>query len=138
MPVSQWKQKFAAFAIVYGDYFHAMEIPLLEGRTFTVDDRANTPLVVIVNQFMAKHSWPGQSALGKRIHTGNPKKGLPWATVVGVVADTKLGSRDEPTADQWYLPAQQPAILIGSHSSERSALPRADISLSVRLFHPSR
>lgn len=98
-------------------------IPLLEGRTFTVDDRANTPLVVIVNQFMAKHSWPGQSALGKRIHTGNPKKGLPWATVVGVVADTKLGSRDEPTADQWYLPAQQPAILIGSHSSETLSSP---------------
>ncbi|HEX8896265.1 MAG TPA: ABC transporter permease [Terriglobales bacterium] len=123
VPVSQWKQKFAAFAIVYGDYFHAMGIPLFEGRTFTVDDRANTPLVVIVNQFMAKHSWPGQSALGKRIHIGNPKKGLPWATVVGVVADTKLGSRDEPTADQWYLPAQQPAILIGSHSSDTLSSP---------------
>jgi putative ABC transport system permease protein len=34
--------------------------------------------------------------------------------VVGVVADTKSGSRDEPTLDQWYMPAQQPASLFGS------------------------
>ena len=117
VPVDSWKLKFAAFAITYGDYFTAMRIPLLDGRTFTVHDDANAPLVVIVNQSMAKHSWPGQSAIGKRLHIGNPQKGLPWATVVGVVADTKLGSRDEPSSDQWYFPAQQPAILFGSAAS---------------------
>jgi cell division protein FtsX len=42
---------------------------------------------------------------------------LPWATVVGVVADTKLGSRDEPSDDQWYAPVQQPATLFGSKPS---------------------
>jgi putative ABC transport system permease protein len=55
------------------------------------------------------------------MHVGNPQKGLPWATVVGVVADTKLGSRDEPSEDQWYMPAQQPAILSGVNSAGRSA-----------------
>jgi putative ABC transport system permease protein len=115
--VDSWKLKFAAFAITYGDYFTAMRIPLLDGRTFTIHDDANAPLVAIVNQSMAKHSWPGQNAIGKRLHVGNPKKGLPWATVVGVVADTKLGSRDEPSSDQWYFPAQQPAILFGSAAS---------------------
>jgi predicted permease len=112
--VDSWKQKFAAFAITYGDYFTAMRIPLLDGRTFTMHDDANAPLVAIVNQSMAKHCWPGQSAIGKRLHIGNPQKGLPWATVVGIVADTKLGSRDVPSTDQWYFPAQQPAILFGS------------------------
>ena len=115
--VDHWKLKFAAFAITYGDYFTAMRIPLLDGRTFSVHDDANAPLVAIVNQSMAKHSWPGQNAIGKRLHVGNPQKGLPWATVVGVVADTKLGSRDEPSSDQWYFPAQQPAILFGSAAS---------------------
>jgi putative ABC transport system permease protein len=66
---------------------------------------------------MAKDCWPGQSALGKRIHVGNPHKGLPWATVVGVVADTKGGALDQPSRDQWYVPAQQPAILFGSDFS---------------------
>jgi putative ABC transport system permease protein len=112
-PASGWKLKFAAFGTIYGDYFRSLSIPLLEGRGFTADDRAGTPLVVIVNQSMAEHSWPGQSALGKRMHVGNPKKGLPWATVVGVVGDARLGSRDEPAGDQWYAPARQPAILYG-------------------------
>ena len=69
---------------------------------------------MIVNESMARHSWPGQRAVGRRMHVGNPKKGYPWATVVGVVADTTLGARDEPVADQWYCPARQPAILEGT------------------------
>jgi putative ABC transport system permease protein len=104
---------------VHGDYFRALGIPLIEGRYFTENDRADSPLVVIVNQSMAKHAWPGQDAIGKRMHLGNPKKGLPWATVVGIVADTKLGSPDEPSEDQWYFPAQQPAILAGTHSDSK-------------------
>ena len=116
-PTQSWKLKFAEFSITYGDYFRAMSIPLLDGRTFTMEDRADAPLVIIVNQSMARHCWPGQRAIGKRMHVGNPKKDMPWATVVGVVADTKLGSRDEPSGDQWYMPAQQPATLYGTAST---------------------
>jgi len=116
VPTDSWKLQFSMFASTYGDYFRAMGIPLLDGRYFTLDDRSNSPLVVIVNQSMARHSWPGQRAIGKRMHVGNPHKGLPWATVVGIVADTKVGSRDEPSSDQWYFPAQQPAILYGAAS----------------------
>jgi predicted permease len=111
--VAAWKLKFAQFFTVDGDYFRAMRIPLLDGRYFTAADHADAPLVILVNESMAKHSWPGERAVGKRMHVGNPKKGLPWATVVGVVADTKMGSPDEPAADQWYSPAMQPAILLG-------------------------
>jgi hypothetical protein len=68
-----------------------------------------SPLVVIVNASTAKHCWPGQSAIGKRMHVGNPRKGYPW----GVVADTKLGARDEPSGDQWFAPVEQPATLLG-------------------------
>jgi putative ABC transport system permease protein len=142
--VTGWKLKFSMFALTYGDYFHAMSIPLLEGRYFTEDDRANTPLVVIVNHSMARHCWPGQSAIGKRMHVGNPHKELPWATVVGVVADTSLGPRDQPIDDQWYAPAQQPAILYGSNFSGkltdpaggyialRSALPPEQMTQPLR------
>src|SRR5690348_5531693 len=143
-PVDSWKLKFAPFAIIYGDYFRALRIPLLDGRYFTDSDRANSLPVVIVNQSMANHGWPGQRAIGKRMHVGNPKKGLPWATVVGVVADTKGGSRDEPTMDQWYIPAQQPATLFESEPSGklpdpvaayialRSALPPEELVQTLR------
>jgi predicted permease len=142
--VASWKLQFAMFASTQGDYFRAMGIPLLEGRTFTVNDRSNAPLVVIINQSMARHSWPGQQAIGKRMHVGNPQKGYPWATVVGIVADTKLGARDEPSADQWYSPAQQPATLYGTDVSAnlsgpasgyvtlRSALPPEQMTKVLR------
>jgi putative ABC transport system permease protein len=143
-PTEKWKLKFAEFAITYGDYFRALGIALIDGRYFAVDDRSDTPLVVIVNQTMARHCWPGQRAIGKRMHAGNPRKGLPWATVVGVVADTKLGSRDEPSNDQWYTPERQPAMLYGLESSRkltaaaggfitlRAALPPEQMTQSLR------
>lgn len=124
-PTDHWKLEFAAFSIVYGDYFRALDIPLLDGRYFTIDDRADSPLVVIVNQSMARHCWPGQRAIGKRMHAGNPQKGLPWATVVGVVADTKMGSPDAPSGDQWYMLAEQPAILNKSDSDRSPTFPPA-------------
>jgi putative ABC transport system permease protein len=116
-PTQSWKLKFAMFTNIYGGFFQTLGIPLLQGRYFSPDDRSGSPLVIIVNQSMATHSWPGQSAIGKRLHVGNPQKGLPWATVVGVVADAKPGARDEPSTDQWYYPAEQPAILYGSEFS---------------------
>jgi predicted permease len=115
--VEQWKLKFAAFTSVYGDYFDAMGITLIDGRTFDPHDDANAPLVVVVSQSMARDCWPGQSPLGKRMHVGNPRKGYPWATVVGVVADTKI-PRDAPGNDQWYTPIDQPATLNGTGASE--------------------
>jgi putative ABC transport system permease protein len=128
-----WKLKFAAFTSVYGDYFGAMGIPLREGRTFTIHDDSSAPLVVIVSQSMAKDCWPGQSAIGKRMHVGNPQKPLPWATVIGVVADTKM-PRDVPSVDQWYTPMDQPATLYGSgRPGNLSGPPNGYISMRTAL-----
>jgi putative ABC transport system permease protein len=118
-PTEGWKLKFAPFGAIDGDYFRALGIPLIKGRLFDANDHAGSPLVVIVNQSMAAHAWPGQNPLGKRMHAGNPKKGLPWATVVGVVGDTRVGSIEEPAPDQWFAPAGQPAILYGESSSSK-------------------
>lgn len=115
---ASWKLQFAMFAATSGEYFRAMDIPLLDGRTFTRKDGPNAPPVVIVNQSMARHCWPDQRAIGKRMHVGNPKKAYPWATVVGIVADTKVASRDRPSTDQFYIPAEQPATLYGAEDSE--------------------
>ncbi|HKU27570.1 MAG TPA: ABC transporter permease [Candidatus Sulfotelmatobacter sp.] len=109
---SNWKLRFAAFISTDGDYFQTMTIPLLAGRYFTDADRSGAPAVVIINESMAKRCWPGESAIGKHFHAGGPTKSLPWATVVGVVADTK-GARDQPSMEQYYVPAAQPETLYG-------------------------
>lgn len=118
-----WKLKFAAFGAVYGNYFQALGIPLIAGRTLTDQDHADSPLVVVVDQSMARHSWPGQNPIGKRMHVGNPKKNLPWATVIGIVDDTRIGGRDQQANDGWYASALQPAILYGSASPQASSAP---------------
>lgn len=121
--VEGWKLQFAAFGAIEGNYFQALGIPLIAGRTFTAADRADSPLVVIVSQSMAQHSWPGQNPIGKRMHVGNPKKNLPWATVVGVVGDTRIEARDQKANDGWYFPALQPAILYGTASPQARVIP---------------
>lgn len=130
-----WKLKFAAFGAIYGNYFQALGIPLIAGRTFTDEDRADSPLVIIVSQSMAQHSWPGQNPIGKRMHVGNPRKNLPWATVVGIVGDTRIGSRDQKANDQWYAPARQPAILYGPAPPQSRVIP-AGGSIVVRAAIP--
>lgn len=110
-PTDTWKPEFAVFSVVFGDYFRVMSISLLEGRYFNADDRSHSQPVVIVNESMAKHCWPGERAVGKRMHVGGPPTKVPWAIVVGVVADTKMGSRDEPSNNQWYTPLEQADIL---------------------------
>jgi putative ABC transport system permease protein len=68
-------------------YLRTLGVTLREGRFFSQDDRADTQQVVIVNEFMAKTFWPGQSAVGKRIKTRRSRLNDPWRTIVGVVAD---------------------------------------------------
>jgi len=143
-PTDRWKPEFAIFSVIFADYFRVMGVRLLEGRYFNADDRPDSQPVVIVNESMAKHCWPGKNAVGKRMHVGGPPMKSPWATVVGVVADTKMGSRDEPSNEQWYTPLEQADILYfsdntgklagpaGGYITVRSALPPGQMVHTLR------
>jgi predicted permease len=98
------------------DYFHAMGMPILRGRTFTPEDTPAGPSVVVINQTMARRLWPNEDPVGKRFRTGtNPQ--TPWSTVIGVVGDLRHSSLDaEPVAEYyiWYLqgPPVAPFLVI--------------------------
>jgi putative ABC transport system permease protein len=88
------------------DYFDTIGQPLLAGRTFSSADRSffsrdapQRSLTVIVNGSMARHHWPGEDPLGKRISDGEGFS----ATVVGVVADARQ-QLDRAPNDELYLP----------------------------------
>jgi len=135
-PTDRWKPEFAVFSVIFGDYFRVIGVRLLEGRYFNADDRSDSQPVVIVNESMAKHCWPGEYAVGKRLHVGGPPMKAPWATVVGVVADTKMGSRDEPSSDQWYIPLEQADALYFSDNTGKLAGPAGGY-ITVRSALPS-
>ncbi|MGC2639552.1 MAG: ABC transporter permease, partial [Acidobacteriaceae bacterium] len=84
--------------VVSPGYCEAMRIPLRSGRLLTEQDSAAAPPAVLISESLAKSRFPGQSALGKRVHVG--PMDLPWYTVVGVVGDVKQNSLalDEPDA----------------------------------------
>ena len=129
---------------VTGSYFRAMGIPLLQGRDFTLADRAGSPLVVIVNRTLAEHYWPGQSPIGRRLKYGLPMTPTPWLTVVGEIGDVKQRTADAATQEQIYQPADQlvesfgtfapPGMLSGASGSIvlRSLLPPEQMEDALR------
>jgi predicted permease len=97
--------------MVSGDYFQAMEIPLIEGRFFTDHDVPANPGVAIVDDYMAQQLWPGQDAVGKRFHIGGiDDTNAPWITIVGVVGRVKQYTLDSGSRIAFYLPQTQFAV----------------------------
>jgi predicted permease len=94
--------------VIGNDYFKTLKIRTIEGRTFEpTDDNEQAQRVVVVNQALAKRFWKG-SPIGRRVNPGfaDPKV---WATIVGVVEDTKNAGMDKPSAPELYLQAAQVA-----------------------------
>jgi macrolide transport system ATP-binding/permease protein len=101
-------------ALVDEGYFDTTGIRIVEGRGFYATDRGESPGVAIVNQRFAARYWPGQTAIGKRIHLrGNMPRTV---EIVGVAADARYFFIVEPPLEFMYLPHAQ------SQLSRRSLL----------------
>jgi predicted permease len=88
-------------------YFAAMAMPVLQGRAFSPEDRRGAPPVLVVNRRFAETWWPDSEPLGRRLRLGGADG--EWATVVGVVADSKTFFVSEESPALVYLPlAQEP------------------------------
>jgi putative ABC transport system permease protein len=94
------------FNIVGPEYFRTMEIPLISGRDFTREDKADSPGVVIVNEAFAKRFWPNENPIGKRISTGGRDQ-QSWLQVIGVAKNSKYYSISEKTFSYFYIPFLQ-------------------------------
>ena len=88
-------------------YFKALRIPLTAGREFSENDGETSPPVVIINEWMAHHYWPGQNPIGKRIKFDSLKSLDHWLTIVGVVGDVKTFFFDKTPRFTMYVPFQQ-------------------------------
>jgi predicted permease len=91
-------------AIITPNYFHTLQIPIVKGRDFTLQDTMKSQHVVIVSEAFVNRYWPHQEALGKQLYSDLPKE---WLTVVGVARDTKVISLNEKPTPFVYLPLYQ-------------------------------
>jgi len=97
----------AAFTPISANYFEAMGIRLLAGRTFTEAEMTDTPPVTVINELLARNLWPGENPIGKRLRQGNAESQAAWREVVGVVADAKLNGLVLDGPLHIYLPLAQ-------------------------------
>ena len=88
------------------NYFRTMEIPLLQGRTFTEQEATEERRVAVINETMAKTYWPNENPIGKRILV-NMKDPVVPTEIVGIVRDTKHQSLDTPVRPMVYWPHPQ-------------------------------
>lgn len=93
------------FAHVDPDYFKVLRVPLLQGRAFTLDDRADTERIAVVNEAFATSFWGTPDAVGKRYrHQGYPES---WVRIVGVVGNAKVRTPDEQPTPIFFRPLAQ-------------------------------
>lgn len=93
----------ATWHTVSPEYFRTMKTPLLKGRFFTRHDTADSLPVVIINETLARHFFPHQDPIGKRLKV-NVDNGKEWWQIVGVVSDQAYAGWDHLYSNEIYFP----------------------------------
>jgi putative ABC transport system permease protein len=122
------QENIGRYRVATPDYFRTMSMPIVRGRSFTDQDNAGAPPVVIVNETFARKHWPGQDPIGKRIRFYGPLDKAPWIQIVGVVKDVKH-ELDLPVTPEYYLPHAQDSwnamVLVAKTSVDPASLASA-------------
>jgi putative ABC transport system permease protein len=111
------------WSIVTPDYFEAMKIPILRGRTFTRDEDEQGKPVVVVDENLARRFWPNEEAIGKHIGYDSPT----WHEIIGVVPAVRaFGSEAQPLiriyTPMGRMPQRGVLLSIRSSTSDVKAL----------------
>jgi putative ABC transport system permease protein len=113
-PQSPQDYILVGYRLVTPNYLDTLRVPLIQGRLLTEADTEKNQYVVVVNEAMAKHFFPGESALGKRVQLGeipSPEKDVPYMQIVGVVGNMKQNLATDPAAEM-YVPVRQADSLL--------------------------
>jgi len=109
----------ASFNAVSADYFKTLQIPLLQGRSFTAQDDEGSPWVAIVNRAFVRRYWPGENPIGKQLQTDAGADERP-RQVVGVVADVRQDTLEREAEPEIFAPfLQHPGVTSGHGCQNR-------------------
>jgi predicted permease len=127
IPEGQEKPVNAAPRTVTPGCLELLRIRLIRGRTFSDRD---VQRAAIVSETFARTAWPGQDAVGRRIHVG--VKDGPLVDVVGVVADTRQQSLTQRVYPVLYEIALEESAFWPSRVLARTAVPPGSLFPAVR------
>jgi putative ABC transport system permease protein len=128
-PATPEESASASYVVATPGYFHALQIPLLAGRAINEQDADKSPMVVVINETMARRFWPGESPVGKRITIWRDEK-FP-REIVGVVGDTRATPGD-PAGPQMYVPYAQDANWGSLSLVVRSSIDPSSLTAAAR------
>jgi putative ABC transport system permease protein len=121
--------------VISPDFLRALGVSLQRGRWFDARDAGKAPLVLLVNQTMARKSFGADNPLGRRLQTGDPSPESPWETIVGVVGDVRYDGLDaipEPTLYAPYRAAWWPWFSRSMYLVVRSPQSAESVTSGVR------
>jgi putative ABC transport system permease protein len=131
--------------IVSPEYFSTMQVPVRRGRAFTPAERRGTPLVVMINEALARAYFPGQDPIGQRIaFLKAPPPNADWYTIIGVTGNEHTGGLDilprpqvyessvQEPQDYMFLLLRTPGDATAIVSGVRSIMHDLDPSLVLR------
>jgi putative ABC transport system permease protein len=94
-------------SVVTPEYFHLLGMTLLRGRVFNDLDNEKAPEVAVINEAIAQTYWPDEDPLGKHLRLSPSSSS--WATVIGVIADTRTESLENARVPEIYTSLYQEA-----------------------------
>ena len=124
--------------VVANRYFEALGIPLLRGRLFNEQDKADSANRVVISEALARRHWPGEDPLGKRIRVywNNPQDD----EVIGVVGDVHhegLQAEARPAVYWPYPRFSYPSMTVAVRSSGDPAAALTTAAAIVRQIDPA-
>jgi predicted permease len=129
-PPDQWPD--VIWRTVGPNYFSTMGIPLVRGRDFTDQDTLDTTLGVVISEKTAKHYWPNEDPIGKRLKPGSTAGSSPWRTVIGVVKDVRQNDFVAEPKMQMYFSFRQVRTLMANALVVRTTVDPLSLATSVR------
>jgi putative ABC transport system permease protein len=124
------EEPIARYTVVSPTYFETMRMPILRGRPLSDRDAANAPQVMVVSEAFARHFFPDEDAIGRRIVPNDPE--APPREIVGVVGDIRQAGLDKEVLPIVYVPhLQDPDIRMDLVVRTASESP-ADLAPAMR------
>jgi putative ABC transport system permease protein len=104
-PAQPGNEPSANHRVISPDYFKALGIPLVRGRTFTTRDVEKSPMVAIIDEVFAARHFPGEDPIGRGLDIGNGSDG--FYEIVGIVGNVNYAGLDRAPSPTMYVPYKQ-------------------------------
>jgi putative ABC transport system permease protein len=118
----QQQAQTADYFSITPNYFETMKIPILRGRDITAQDRADSPLVIIINHAMARRFFANEEPIGKRLTLDFVPDERP-REIIAVVGDTRSSRMQQDPSPSMYVPhVQQTTRWMGPQFSDRAGM----------------